>query len=103
MGVDAHHMPFERLAQAIPPAYAQLVFALACMERCRAVYGVPVITFDEMLTDRTTSRRRMAFFLRGAGAPGPEAGLCFSPAHATPWASNSSGPSGGVDVPFVPV
>eukprot|EP00966_Prymnesium_polylepis_P024859 573226-Prymnesium_polylepis.1 len=45
----------------------------------------------------------MAFFLRGAGAPGPEAGLCFSPAHATPWASNSSGPSGGVDVPFVPV
>ena len=102
MGVDAHHMPFERLAQAIPPAYAQLVFALACMERCRAVYGVPVITFDEMLTDRTTSRRRMAFFLRGAGAPGPEAGLCFSPAHATPWGSNSSGPPGGVDVPFVP-
>eukprot|EP00966_Prymnesium_polylepis_P253615 5862158-Prymnesium_polylepis.1 len=24
MGVDEHHMPFERLAQAIPPAYAQL-------------------------------------------------------------------------------
>eukprot|EP00966_Prymnesium_polylepis_P115159 2661946-Prymnesium_polylepis.1 len=55
-----------------------------------------------MLTDRTTSRRRMAFFLRGAGAPVPDTGLCFSPAHATLWASNSSGLSGGVDVPFVP-
>ena len=26
MGVDEGHMPYERLAQAVPPAYAQLVF-----------------------------------------------------------------------------
>ena len=32
MGVNVTHMPFERLSQAIPPIYAQLVFSLACME-----------------------------------------------------------------------
>ena len=99
MGVDVHHMPYERLAQAIPPAYAQLVFAQACMEKCRVFYGIPVITFDEMLLDRSTARRRMAFFLRGAGAPGPEAGLSFEPALFS--ASNAlGGVLGGVEVPF---
>ena len=99
MGVDPHHMPFERLAQAIPPAYAQLVFAQACMERCRAVYGIPAITFDEMLLDKTRSRRRMHFFLRGAGAPGPDAGLDFVPAV---FSGPSSPPvvQGGVEIPF---
>ena len=33
MGVDAGHMSYERLAQSVPPAYGQLVFAQMCMHR----------------------------------------------------------------------
>eukprot|EP00966_Prymnesium_polylepis_P161603 3735106-Prymnesium_polylepis.1 len=69
------------------------------MEKCRVFYGIPVITFDEMLLDRSTARRRMAFFLRGAGGPDPEAALSFEPALFS--ASNSlEGVLGGVEVPF---
>ena len=84
MGIDPSHMPYERLAQAIPPVYEQLVFTQACMAACHSEYGVPSITFDEMLLDPETSRRTLAFWLRGAGAPSPDAGLTWSPAHREP-------------------
>ena len=56
MGIDPAHMSYERLAQAIPPVYEQLVFAQACMAACRRDYGVPTVTFDEMLLDPDTVR-----------------------------------------------
>ena len=71
MGIDPSHMPYERLAQAIPPVYEQLVFTQACIVACHRDYGVPSITFDEMLLDPEASRRTLAFWLRGAGAPPP--------------------------------
>ena len=71
MGIDPSHMPFERLSQAIPPSYAQLVFSQACMERCRSEYGVPVFSFDQMLASPDRIRRTLAFWLRGAGGLSP--------------------------------
>ena len=80
MGIDPAHMPYERLAQAIPPVYEQLVFAQACMAACQRDYGVPTITFDEMLRDPDTARSTLRFWLRGAGDPSPDAGLALQPA-----------------------
>ena len=40
MGIDPAHMPYERLAQAIPSVYEQLVFAQACMAACQRDYAV---------------------------------------------------------------
>jgi hypothetical protein len=64
MGVDVTHMSFERLSQAIPPVYAQLVFALACMEACRTEFGVPAISFDARLRDPRRAERTLGFWLR---------------------------------------
>ena len=78
MGLDPRHMPFERLSQGIPPSYAQLVFAQACMERCRSEFGVPVHTFDQMLASPARVRRSLAFWLRGAGGLSPGMGVELS-------------------------
>ena len=80
MGIDPAHMPYERLAQAIPPVYEQLVFAQACMVACHRDYGVPSITFDEMMLDPDTARSTLRFWLRGAGDAAPDAGLAWQPA-----------------------
>ena len=80
MGVDVTHMPFERLSQAIPPIYAQLVFALGCMEECRAAFGVPAITFDERLRDPRRAERTLRFWLRGAGGDAVDLGVELQPA-----------------------
>ena len=76
MGIDSTHMPYERLAQATPPMYEQLVFAQACMVACHCDYGVPSI-FDEMLRDPDTARSTLRFWLRGAGDPAPDAGMSW--------------------------
>ena len=75
MGVDPTHMPFERLSQALPPAYGEWVFGQACMAACERVYGVPRISFDEMRRDPRKARRTLEFWLRGAGAPEADAGM----------------------------
>ena len=80
MGCDETHMSYERLAQSVPPQYGQLVFAQMCMRHAHDVYGVPVITFDEMRARPAWARRTLAFWLRGAGAPGSHAGMLFQPA-----------------------
>lgn len=46
MGVDSGHMGYGRLAQAIPPAYSQLVFSQMCMQIAHDRFGVPVISYD---------------------------------------------------------
>ena len=80
MGIDPDHMPYASLAQAIPPAYAEFVFAQACMAACARDFGVPAISFDAMLNDPRGSSRTLRFWLRGAGDDSPSAGLLPTPA-----------------------
>jgi len=75
MGLEAGHMPFERMAQAVPPAYGEWGFGQACMEWCARRFGVPRISFDEMRRDPAAARRQLAFWLRGAGAEEADAGM----------------------------
>ena len=75
MGVDEGHMEYERLAQAIPPAYSQLVFSQMCMAIARERFGAPAITYDDMVREPTRTRRLLAHWLRGAGGESPAAGL----------------------------
>ena len=79
MGVDAGHMSFGELAQAIPPAYASLVFAQMCMAEAHRMYGAPVITYDEMLRRPSWAKRQLALWLQGGGAPRPDVGLAAQP------------------------
>jgi hypothetical protein len=75
MGLEVGHMPFERMAQAVPPAYGEWGFGQACMEWCARRFGVPRISFDEMRRDPAAARRQLAFWLRGAGAEEADAGM----------------------------
>ena len=75
MGVDASHMSYERLAQSVPPAYAELRFSQMCMAVARDRFGAPHITFDQMLAAPHAARRELAMWLRGAGDAAPTAGL----------------------------
>ena len=78
MGVDVGHMPYEELAQAIPPDYAALIFGQMCMRRAEQEFGAPAITYDDMLRSPAESRRKLALWLRGAGAPSPSIGLTLT-------------------------
>jgi len=80
MGVDLGHMPYKELAQAIPPDYAALVFGQMCMRRAQEEFGAPAITYDEMISSPAESKRKLALWLRGAGAPSPAIGLTLSKA-----------------------
>ena len=70
-------MSYERLAQAVPPSYAQLVFGQMCMHAAHARFGSPLITFDEMLRRPDSARRELASWLRGAGEASPTAGMAL--------------------------
>ena len=65
------------MAQAIPPVYSQYLFGMACMKEVESEFGIPAISFDEMLAHTTRSRRRMAHWLRGAGGASPHQGVEF--------------------------
>ena len=80
MGVDVGTMEYERLAQAVPPVYAELVFGQMCMWRAHVRFGAPAISFDEMLERPAASRRELARWLHGAGDDRPEAGLALEKA-----------------------
>ena len=71
MGVDHDHMSYEGMAQAIPPAYARLLFAQACMRDLEKEFGVPAISYDDMTADSDRCRRVLAFWVRGAGVVSP--------------------------------
>jgi len=79
MGVDPHHMPWSRLAQAIPPAYTQLLFGQAAMHEAHGRYGVPMITHDQMVARPEWARNELRKWLRGAGAAAASAGMSFEP------------------------
>ena len=75
MGIDASHMRWTGLAQAIPPAYAELLVGQAAMYECWTKYGVPMMTYDDYVADSRVCARRMSAWLRGAGEAAPHAGL----------------------------
>ena len=77
MGVDRGAMTYDRLAQSLPPAYVELVFAQMCMHAAQDRFGAPAITFDEMIQRPTWARRELAAWLRGAGEASPSAGLAL--------------------------
>ena len=81
MGLDRDHMSFEGMTQAIPPVYAELIFAQACMRDLERE-GVPAITYDEMEANPSESVRRLIHWQRGAGGANPDQGVEFEVARA---------------------
>ena len=77
MGLDADHMGYAAMTQAIPPAFSQLIFAQACMRELEHVYGVTPILFDEVEENPDECRRRMWHLRRGAGGDSPDQGVEF--------------------------
>ena len=77
MGLDAPHMSYVGMSQAIPPAYGSLVFAQMCMHVCATEFGAPRWTFDDVEADPREARRVLGSWLRGAGAAPGEAALSF--------------------------
>ncbi len=59
MGLDAGHMDYLGMAQAVPPVYGQWVFAQACMRELEREFGIVAITYDELLAHPEQSRRQM--------------------------------------------
>ena len=90
MDLDRGQMSYDRLAQAIPPAYSRLVIAQMCMQIAADRYGVPVITYDDMLADPVTCKRRLAPWLVGAGDDRADAGLALVGALPVPTASGEA-------------
>ena len=91
MGVDVGHMSYERLAQSVPPAYGQLVFAQMCMHRAHRRYGVPMLTFDQRLADPSGVARQLTFWLHGAGAESAAVGMQLLPHGPQDGQSEASG------------
>ena len=99
MGVDDGHMSYDRLAQSVPPAYGQLVFAQMCMHRANRRFGVPIITFDQSRERPIESRREMARWLRGAGEASPDLAVQLSDAPQGRAAAEAGESSTEVDSP----
>ena len=73
-------MSYDRLAQSVPPAYGQLVFAQMCMHRAHRRFGAPIMTFDQLRARPAECRREMARWLRGAGEAAPDLAVQLSSA-----------------------
>jgi len=77
MGIDASHMTYSELSQAVPPSYARFVVSEAIAHRLATHYGLPVVNFDEYLADPQRAKRLMQHWRRGAGATSATIGLGF--------------------------
>ena len=97
MGIDPGMMSFERMTQAIPPAYGRWVFGQACMAACAREYGVPVITYDEMQLRPREARARLSHWLRGAGGDLPEQGMQMLPRAHQPEIAEATEVAGAAD------
>ena len=75
MGLDVGHMPFGRMAKAIPPAYACAVVGQIVRHVLRTRFGVPALSYDEALLDMSRARRQLDHWGRGAGGVSQLAGL----------------------------
>ena len=75
MGMDAGHMPFGRMAKAIPPAYASYLFGFMVRHTLKSKFGISAPSWDEAQEDLPRERRRMNHLLRGAGSTNPVQGV----------------------------
>ena len=98
MGVDRGHMPYDRLAQAVPPAYSQWVFGQMCMRVVEAEYGCPAFTFDAMRANPAVAKRALARWLVGIGADSPSAGMSLVPRIETSEVSKGATNGAGVSL-----
>ena len=77
MDIDVGTMEYDRLAQAIPPAYSRLIIGQMCMRAVHDKHGVPMVSFDEFVANPDGSRRKLEQWLRGAGDDSADAGMGF--------------------------
>ena len=75
MGLDEDHMPFARMAKAIPPVYAAFLFGQVVRHALKSRFGVSVPSWDDAQSDLPRARREMAHLLRGAGGVSPHMGV----------------------------
>ena len=98
MGLDVGHMPFNRMAKAIPPAYSAYLFGFMVRYALKSRVGVEVPSWDEALSGLPKARREMTHLLRGAGSVNPTQGVELAAARtAVPTNQEGSNPttSGG--------
>ena len=84
MGLDEDHMPFARMAKAIPPVYAAFLFGQVVRHVLKSNYGVDVPSWDEAQGDLPRARRHMVHLLRGGGGPSPNLGVELKAHEASP-------------------
>ena len=75
MGLDLDHMPYSRMAKAIPPAYASDILGQIARHVLRVRFGVPALSYDDALLDLPRARRQLSHWLRGAGGISPSRGM----------------------------
>ena len=79
MGIDVGHMPYSKLRKALPPAYVSAVVGHMVMSHLKNHYGLPVVSYDEMIRSPFEHKRQLQFWRRGAGGTSPELGLQLMP------------------------
>ena len=85
MGLDPGHMPFARVAKALPPAYMAYCTGLAAMHVVSQRFGFAPVSYDAFLAAPGVSRRRMAHLLdEGAGGMSPHTGVSLQRAPGAP-------------------
>eukprot|EP00966_Prymnesium_polylepis_P022874 526187-Prymnesium_polylepis.1 len=67
MGFDAGHTDYGGLAEAIPPVYTSFIFGQAVQHILRTQYGLPVVSYSQMLEDPTRRRSQLRHWRRGGG------------------------------------
>ena len=78
MGLDVDHMPFARMAKAIPPSYASFIFGEITRHVLRSQYGLLAPSWGEAQKDLAGARREMALWTRGGGGTDPSQGVEFT-------------------------
>ena len=75
MGLDIGHMGFDRMAKAIPPAYASYTLGAMVRHVLQTRFGIRALSFDEARSDWPAAQRQMRLWIRGAGGVSPTLGL----------------------------
>ena len=81
MGLDAGHMTYPELSQAVPAAFAQYIVGQAVMHTLRTQFGLPVIDIDGRMANPEWATSMMRHWRRGAGGTSVGAGLAFVDGH----------------------
>ena len=63
LGLDPGHMPHDRMAKSLPPAYIEYVTGQMAMHTLRVRYGVRVVPFSDMLAAPAQAERALRLSL----------------------------------------